>query len=293
MIDIEEYLTQEGIRHTTEHHHSTRGWVQIELCPFCESKKYHLGYNIRKQHFHCWKCGGHTLWDTLIAFGSDPKVVKEEFQTDRVIGKIKSSKNVFKVKIPHYFMPINDRHRKYLKKRKYDPDTIEMLYKIRGTDHLAPQNWRSRIIIPIYFQNKLVSFQGRAIVKKRIPKYMSLENNKAVMDLKNTLYGLDDFSSDRVVVTEGVMDVWRLGPGAVCTYGTSITAQQTKLLLSFEQIFLLFDNEKKAQERADKIISTMSMFGKKVENISRMIKTDPGDLKEEEAEELMNLVWTK
>jgi hypothetical protein len=37
----------------------------------------------------------------------------------------------------------------------------------------------------------------------------------------------------------------------------------------------------------------MSMFGKKVENISRMIKTDPGDLKEEEAEELMNLVWTK
>lgn len=290
MFDVREFAKSNALNYTTDHHHSTRGWIQIEHCPFCNSYKYHLGYNPKRDVFHCWKCGHHSLYDTLLAFGvKAPKKIIQEFHTDNIHIDWLAVKAtpVTKVEYPKFTAPIIEPHRRYLWKRGFDPEEIEVLYKIQGTRHLGPDVWRSRIIIPVFYKNVLVTYQGRDITGKRKNKYKTLSKEFSKVNIKHTLYGMDNFYDDVVVVVEGVTDVWRLGPGAVAVYGTTYTSVQIKLLLAYKIIFVLFDKEEKAQQQASKLVATMKAYGRESENIGHLIDFDPGDLEDKEAKKLM------
>ena len=47
--------------------HYREGWINTS-CPFCTGNPgYHLGFNIDKNYFYCWRCGGHPITKTLSA----------------------------------------------------------------------------------------------------------------------------------------------------------------------------------------------------------------------------------
>jgi len=294
MFDILRFCKDYNIDQTTQHHHSSKGWVQIRECPYCKSDNYHLGMNPKKKSFSCWHCGGHKFFDTLellagLSRGQLMPVVysyETDFLPSSLTDEIRKAKFIT---IPDHVGKITDRHKTYLLQRFFDPDEIEFVYGILGSSHLADDMWKNRIIVPIMSKGKLVNLQGRDITKQKKLRYYSLPNEESVMDLKDTLYGFDNVPGSKIIVVEGVTDVWRLGMGAVATYGTKFTHAQLKMMLSFDEVYVYFDNNDiYAQEMADILYKTLLGFGKKTGVIrDAEHKGDPADLTSNQARMLM------
>ena len=180
--------------------------------------------------------------------------------------------------------PLEKVHRKYLEKRGFDPDIIAEDYRVLGTSLVG--EWKYRIIIPIYFRGKLVSFQGRDITDKQRLRYKSLEIEKSVIHYKHTLYNIDNCIGDTVVVFEGPTDVWRWGVGGVATFSTAVTEQQIWLLSRYRRVFFMFDTGEESQGLALKAARKLACMGVVVEVLDLEMERDPGELTESEVHEL-------
>jgi DNA primase len=128
-----------------------------------------------------------------------------------------------------------------------------------------------------------VSFQGRDITDRHDLRYKGCPIEKSVMNYKHILYGIDQCPGTRVVVVEGIVDVWRLGDGFAGSFGTSMTSFQTRLLTRFDEVLFLFDGEPEAQAKAREYASELASMGKYTEVMSLGEGKDPGDLNEKEA----------
>jgi len=94
-------------------------------------------------------------------------------------------------------------------------------------------------------------------------------------------------------VVEGIFDAWRLGPGAVATFGTTVTAAQINVLVGLQkQAVLLFDNEQEAQQKAKELQAALQLLGCRAERIElpEAVK-DPGELSPEAVQKLRASVW--
>jgi DNA primase len=91
-----------------------------------------------------------------------------------------------------------------------------------------------------------------------------------------------------VVVVEGVTDVCRLGPGAVCTFGIKYKKEQVNLLSTFKNVFVMFDsNEQEAQNKAEDLAHDLNSCVDHVELITLEEAADPGDLDQKTADKIM------
>ena len=65
-MNIEQLYRDFGIPYATEGHKHTRdGWINI-ACPFCTGNAgLHLGFHLEDEYYVCWRCGGHSITDTL------------------------------------------------------------------------------------------------------------------------------------------------------------------------------------------------------------------------------------
>src|SRR5688572_4303089 len=61
-------LTQYSVAYQTEGRYSRPGWVQF-ACPFCsggsDPSKLYCGYNTAYGYVNCWRCGKHSVVDTI------------------------------------------------------------------------------------------------------------------------------------------------------------------------------------------------------------------------------------
>jgi hypothetical protein len=96
----------------------------------------------------------------------------------------------------------------YLENRKLNPDKFYYSDKFKEwTNSLQPtfdstENDEPRIIIPLFYQNTLVGFQGRALGSSKI-KYITI----MLDDNAPKIYGLDEVKKDQTVyITEGPFD---------------------------------------------------------------------------------------
>jgi len=96
----------------------------------------------------------------------------------------------------------------YLENRKLNPDKFYYSEKFKEwTNSLQPifdstEKDEPRIIIPLFYQNTLVGFQGRALGSSKI-KYITI----MLDDDAPKIYGLDEVKKDQTVyVTEGPFD---------------------------------------------------------------------------------------
>jgi len=276
---------------------SNAEWVNIN-CPFCKNDSgKHGGINLAGEYFNCFKCGQHNIKKTLqLALGIP------YFQLDTILESYlsafgttrkkatKKTANASMISLP--IDELNSMASKYLLKRNFDPEYLNKKYGVVGINIAGP--WAYRIIIPIYFNNRLVSFQGRSIFSKRkckelkILRYKTLSVPESIIDPKDILYNLDNCRKDSVIVTEGAPDVWNLGDDTVATLGTGMTDAQLNLLREkFKTVTFLFDPDPEAQKRAIEQATRLAMVGiKNVFVIDTQLKHDPGDMTEKEKKQL-------
>jgi hypothetical protein len=91
------------------------------------------------------------------------------------------------------------------------------------------------------------------------------------------LYNLDSVRKT-VVIVEGVTDVWRIGDGAVATFGTQYTKAQLALLIGIKRAFVMFDAE--AEEEGSRLAYDLSAIVPFVDIIN-LREGDPASLSEE------------
>ncbi len=289
MLNIIELYKDHNISYFTEGNNVSPGWANIK-CIFHSDKSNHLGFNLKKGYYFCWICGSFKIEDVLIELLSveyrEVKQIIKEYGNRPLLRNNKIKPLTSQVK--SLIMPgedLTDRHKKYLIKRNFDPEYIIDKYKIKGTGIVG--DWKFRIMVPVFYENKLVTYQGRDITNKANSKYMSLKKEDSIINIKNILYNFDNCTDKNIIIVmEGVFDVWRIGDYSCCTFGTSISDAQMKLLSQYKKIVFMFDDEKEAQKAAHKSAGQLSVLGHEVEIASIGIGTDPADLSNEEAKKI-------
>ncbi len=271
-----------------EYKNDTKEWININ-CPFHEngSRGFKGGLNIEKGYYHCWTCTGHSTEEVFaellqVSFHKAKEILKQ-YSTESVLhNKLNHKKVNIDISLPGEEIENKGMAYLYVSKRGFKPDYIIRDYGITWGGITG--DWSFRIIIPIYYNKQLVSFQARSIFSKakcdelQILRYKNYSIEKSIINPKHILYNLDNCLEKRVLVVEGVFDCWRLGPKNVCaTMGTSLSEEQIILLANrFDEITFLFDNEKEAQERAEQYADRLSSFGKDAWIFNPGFKHDPG-----------------
>lgn len=97
------------------------------------------------------------------------------------------------------------------------------------TDKSNSKATAGRLIIPIYYEDRLLLIQGRDLTGKSKNKYINIGN------VSNTVYGIDRLKSEHkyVFVTEGFWDAFHLNGVAVIT--NNIYSTQIKILNLLEK----------------------------------------------------------
>lgn len=277
------------------HKHCRPGWIQIE-CPFCTGNPgYHLGYNIHFGYFNCWRCGAHSLFEVIeeTTQATEKKnvynIIKEyqDGEVDEDINNLVSKiTQKTKIDLPPGTTELKKAHKTYLRNRKFDPDEIAAIWGIKGTGFLGGYNYR--IIAPIYFQNKLVSYQGRDITGKAELRYKACALKDEIIHHKELLYGFDLVPSNTIVIVEGITDAWRLGPGAVATFGIKYKQEQVFLASQFNTRYIFFDPEDEAaQDQAENLGNELSGFAGSTQLVKCRGIKDPGSMPGKEARKFM------
>ena len=291
--------------------HTMPGWVNVS-CPFCTgSKDYHLGFNETKEYFHCWRCGFKTQVESISALLSvslaDAKDIINAYRTNKIqeVKRPLVASKAAKVALPGVSMdpttpqisptrgqiltiaPYMTLGRVYLAKRGFrGPFLTDLIstYNLHITGPIGP--YKFRIIIPIYTDGQLVSYQGRDYTGQSDLRYKACKRTDEVKDHKDCLYAMDLAKGDTVVIVEGVVDAWKLGAGAVATFGTSYKPSQVKLLVErWKNRVILFD--KAAKKEGEKLANTLSGFSGTTKLVLLNESKDPGDLPIEKAREIM------
>lgn len=286
-LDLARLLDDHGI----EHRQGNGDWTQL-CCPFCDDRDFHLGWS--GTVFSCFRCGRLGRVEVVAALlDLTPSRTAQELlkyeghinpqptPSDASWADLGRKKRLF---LPHGTTWLAERHRSYLKTRQFDPDRLEADWDLLGTGTVGP--FAHRIIIPIVQGGKFVCYQGRDITGRSPSKYKSCPDDKAITPIKSCLYGSDKVRGESVVVTEGPTKVWRLGAGAVCTFGATVTAAQVTILKRFRRAFLLFDEDEAGREGADKVGRELATLNIRSTIITVGIK-DAAELPQADADALM------
>jgi len=311
MIKIQELYNEYNIDTAPSgNKHYRHDWVNTH-CPHCSgSNNYHLGFNINSNHFHCWRCGGHQIVDTLSKLlginKQQVKMVLSEYSTDFYTPsdsakKVKPKKKAFK--LPPLTKPLNTSpiHLRYLKNRgfsTYDIARLQSVFDIQCTGPVSNLKLKEkqidlsfRIVIPFMWKGENVSWTSRDITGKSKLKYLSCPQVIEKIDHKHTLYQYKKFpETDWIVLCEGCFDVWKVdfaGFPSTCTFGIDLTINQFKELMKYRKVIVFFDSEKQANQAANKLVNRLLFSGVQASKAPCPDGEDPGSLSAKEIQQII------
>ena len=286
-MTIAEIFQELGVdfREGGSHRHVTHGWTGID-CPNCSpgSGKFKLGVPPGTSRFGtCWTCGRVPLlpalqeitrrpWNELAKLLGDVEAEWEP-QAKRPAGKLI---------VPSGIGPLQPAHHDYLASRGFDPHTIAGLWGVRGIGVAPRLSWR--LWIPVYQGGEAVGWTTRSLLDDVPRRYVNAGPHEESMPIKQALYG-EDFARHAVVVVEGPTDAWRVGPGAVATFGTAYTKSQVARLSRFPVRAVAYDREPEAQRAARRLCRELECFPGQTFRVE-LSASDPGEAGEEEVREL-------
>jgi len=289
-FDAKQFCDDHGIHTAPGGKHYRAGWVNIS-CPLCSGNPgYHGGFNLKGGYYNCHRCGNQWLPKVVSALlNKSIRVAKEilkPYLSKDLVEEFRERKYAEQIKFPPgTTRHLNDRNWNYLYGRYFTPRDIDWIWNLHSTGHLGP--YKFRILAPIYLNGDLVSYQCRATSETQSQKYLACPEDEEVYHHKFTLYGIDYCTGDSCLVVEGITDVWRMGPGAVATFGIEYTKQQLLMLSRrFKKVHILFDPESQAQQQADKLYIQLSALGTSV-HILYIENYDPAEMSDEDASNVM------
>lgn len=296
-MDILGLYRDYGIDHSTSHKNVRSGWVGTD-CPFCGSEgKYHLGYELQEEYFSCWNCGGHSIPNAIskilnVSTSKAEEIIEQYGGKSRQHeeAKVKIGKRRFKLPMVSTF---NSLSWTYLKDRGFDdPDKIIEEWHLHYTgpySTLDGINYSFRVLAPIYWNGRMVSFQARSISPSHPMKYMACPPERERISHKHILYGQQDKWGRRGICVEGIVDAWRFGVNSFATFGVKFTRQQLiQMAEHFDEIAVAYDPEPAAQSQAKRLIYELNFKGVTAWIVD--LPSDPGDMKQSEADELVKSI---
>lgn len=292
--NIVQFLRDYNIDFSTKGKNISRNWIGVN-CPSCGGDTgYHGAISPDGRRYNCWREGSLELAHiiTLWLGVSKPEVYKLLAQyagENSYILEAKRIQHADKIDLPGG--ALSDFHKKYLLQRNFDPEQLTTKYGFRGTGAFCQykgQNFALSLIIPVFDRyGQLISFQARDITGKAPVRYRGLKEESSIKHYKDTLYNLQFAKGESIVLCEGVFDAIRGGDGFVCTFGTSLKTSQLLELRDYKKVYMLFDSEQAAQDKAFRYGRDLSSVGIEVENICLNLgERDLGDLSVEEIESL-------
>lgn len=288
---VGDLLRELGIPHQVggQHRHVRPGWIGVD-CPWCgTSGKWHLGIPEGGRIAVCWLCGNHSLQSALqeITHRSARECSQLISRLDRVGRRPARSSpgQRSQAQVPKGLGPITGYYRQYLEGRGFEVEVLEDLWGIQATGPIGRLRWR--VWIPIYQDGRLVSWTTRAIGDVE-PKYLHAHPDQEAVPIKQTLYG-EDYCRDAVIIVEGPLDVWRVGPGAVCTYGMGWSSQQLRRLEKYSLRVICYDSEPAAQKRAKRLDTALRHLGATI--VAELEAKDPGEAGPDEIMALRRLAF--
>jgi hypothetical protein len=253
-------------------------------CPICRDHRFRLSINhmwghrdettktlnlnlIQCHHQNCFRDYDQRriFYEQLFGGGVDEV-------NDSIRPGIKETKPFGEIEWPGTVWPLNRVEpdhiaRVYLRGRRFDPDWLAEQFRVGFLLHPAPRLWylKDRIIIPVFFDNKLVGWQARLAREpkdKQELKYISMNN----LPRGRILYNFDQARLyPFVVVVEGPMDVWRFGPEAVALLGQIAGAQTNLLTIYWKTVIIMLDEDAKKNSADLLAILRQSLPGRVVE----------------------------
>lgn len=263
-MNVRELIESEGIQTAPSGHRHTRtGWVNVD-CPFCGvSGKFHLGFNIRGGYASCWRCGYHTLRESLSEL-----LGSQEYQR---VSSFLEFEGFHKELILHkgqFRLPANERmkiaHLGYVMDKLkltniHDIEEIERLWGLRGIGRI-PLNLAWSVLIPIYDkQSRMISWTTRSIYKDAQVRYRNAPSSQEAFPARDYLYG-EQYCENWVIVHEGPTDVWRTGPGAVALMGAYPTSAQMYRLSLYAKRIICLDSDSQSWHNAEKLRDELAPF---------------------------------
>jgi hypothetical protein len=265
------------------HEHCRVGWIQLD-CPRCAVKDhFRLGYNISSHYMNCWHCGRLNVVEVLAELSGRP--AKEVARLFKDLDRPTIKRTVIRrnLKLPKGLKPLSERHSQYLQNRGYDPLKIVRLWGVLGIE-TVPLRLAWRLFIPIHLEGDVVSWTTRSIAHDAHVRYLSASMEEESVPHKELLYGAD-YARASIVVVEGPLDVWSIGPGAVATCGVGYSQKQLLRMVDYPVRTVCFDNEPKAQQRARRLADALSMYPGVTYNVTLDAK-DPGSATPQEIRQL-------
>lgn len=282
-----EFLTEYNIPHLHggEHHHARAGWTQLD-CPFCSpgSGRFRMGYCLAGGFCNCWTCGWHPAVGSLVELTGLPygRVLE---QLDRDYDWEHEESERKSLRLPEGLGDLLGVHQDYLRNRGFNPKEITRLWGVQGIGLAKRLAWR--LFIPITKRGAMVSWTTRAVSGSGL-RYVSAKPAEESTNHKHCLYGAD-LARHAVVVVEGPTDAWRVGPGAVATFGTSYTSKQVALISQYPVRVVCYDSDPYAQIQARKLCRALEAFPGSTRRVELNAK-DPGEASESEIKELRSFL---
>lgn len=278
--DVKQTLERYNIVVQSSGKNVSAGWVGVN-CPFCGDTGYHGGFNIKSPlWYNCWKCGHHKATEAFSLLANIPISEAKKILTERSFSEEKETDEKETIKLPFEFPlgceAMTERHKKYLISRKYDPKYLEAKYSLLGTGPLSI--YQFRIIIPIFFNREIVSYQARDITGKSKARYKACPKEREIIHHKNILYNIDNAKKKKIIIFEGVTSVWRWGDNTVATFGIQWTTRQAAHLLSYKTVIIFFDQDDRAREQSEKLANFLSTFGVRTIELSAIEFEDPAEM---------------
>jgi len=306
MFDVLQFYRDYNIDHIQAgHKHCRPGWVQIP-CPFCSGNPgWHLGFCMNPSEefygaFVCWRCKGKSpirvIKKLLGVTTPEAKHIFHKYKGRSL--RPRSSRQPTdlpevptSIPLPSNTFPIQDPRAKgarlWLKNtRKFSPTELAEMWQICVTGPGTP-DYPYRVIMPITYLGRIVSFQGRDYTGKQDIPYKACRKEVESVHHKNIVGGYDQAKAtgaDTVVLVEGFFDVFRLGPGACCLFGISYRRPQVRFVAEhFKRAVVLFDGgEVQARRQSQSICTELSQRGLEVHEIlleegdpDEVFSTDP------------------
>jgi transcription elongation factor Elf1 len=236
-------------------------------CPICgdsqKNKNKARGYLYQVKNntnFKCHNCG------LNISFNNFLKQIDTTIHKQYIFEKFKeghSGKNFtvekpeFKFETPNFNPKLdlpkaseNLNAKKYLESRKLNSNNYYYTEKFKEWTNSLQQTFDSvdkdepRIIIPLFYQNKLVGFQGRSLGPSKV-KYITI----MLDDDAPKIYGLDKIQKDKTVyITEGPFDSYFVR-NAIALCGADGDVSQ----FGISDFVWIYDNEPRNSEIHNRI----------------------------------------
>lgn len=283
-FDVISYLQSRNIPFSYSGNNVSSGWVGIN-CIFCIDGSNHLGINLSSGSFSCFKCAekGNAIELIQEIDGVDAKTAFS-IMNEYTEGFFSPREKTYQSKVkfpPGTSKNFSEKHLSFIENRRYEAQAVIKQYDLFATGPLG--DYKYRLIIPVFLKNRIVSFVGRDVTDKSALKYKNSSEQYSIKDVKQCLYNMDSVIQDRAVIVEGIFDAWRIGDGAIATFGTQYTREQLRLLKGLKRVFVLYDND--AISIAHKLAYDLTSIVPQIE-VLELSEGDPDNLTEEDVRSL-------